>query len=60
MTPVRHTILQLGHPGLRQPAQHIDDIRDPALQGAIDDLLHTMTEAGGVGIAAPQAGILQQ
>jgi peptide deformylase len=47
-------IAQLGHPVLRQETDLIGNPADPALQALIDDMLATMTEANGVGIAAPQ------
>jgi peptide deformylase len=53
-------IAQLGNSVLRQFAQPINNPSDPALQGLIDELLQTMTQAAGVGIAAPQVGVSQQ
>ena len=53
-------ILQIGNPTLRQQAQPIESIQDPSTQSLIDELLHQMTQANGVGIAAPQLGIAQQ
>lgn len=47
-------IAQLGHPALRGETGAIDDPADPAIQTLIDDMLATMIEAGGVGIAATQ------
>jgi len=47
-------IAQLGQPVLRQETGLIGNPADPALQVLIDDMLATMAEAGGVGIAAPQ------
>ncbi len=47
-------IAQLGHPVLRQVAVKIDAPGDAAVQALIDDLLATVTDADGVGIAAPQ------
>jgi peptide deformylase len=47
-------IAQLGHPALRGVAQSIADPRDPAVQSIIDDMLATVADANGVGIAAPQ------
>jgi peptide deformylase len=52
--PILRQIAQLGQPVLRQPARHIDDPADPALQALIDDLLTTVVDVNGVGIAAPQ------
>ena len=47
-------IIQLGDPVLRSPAQLVDDIRDERIQKLIDDLIATVEQANGVGIAAPQ------
>jgi peptide deformylase len=49
-------IAQLGQPVLRQSALPLDlaEITTPALQQLIDDMLATLAEAGGVGLAAPQ------
>ncbi len=47
-------IAQLGDPILRQKAHAIDEWRDPQLQVLINDLLNTVKQANGVGIAAPQ------
>src|SRR6185436_18274895 len=51
-------IVKLGHPALRTPAQPVpaDQIADPELQALIDDMVETMAEARGVGLAAPQVG----
>ena len=55
--PVR-PIVRLGHPALRSPAQPLPParIRDPEIQSLIDDMVETMLDARGVGIAAPQLG----
>ena len=52
-------IVRLGHPALRTPAEAVDRRRlgEPEIQTLIDDMLETMTESGGVGLAAPQLGI---
>ena len=47
-------IAQLGHPVLRQVTGKIDTPEDAAVQALINDLLATVTDADGVGIAAPQ------
>jgi peptide deformylase len=49
-------IAQLGQPVLRQPARPLDpnEINTPAVQQFIDDMLATLGERGGVGLAAPQ------
>ena len=51
-------IVRLGHPALRTPALPIplEHIADPEVQALIDDMVETMHEAHGVGLAAPQLG----
>jgi peptide deformylase len=55
--PVR-PIVRLGHPALRTPAQPVppDRIGEPEIQSLIDDMVETMREAHGVGLAATQVG----
>lgn len=52
-------ILRLGHPALRTPAGAVGDaeLQSEELQTLIDDMLETMREAGGVGLAAPQIDV---
>jgi len=49
-------IARLGHPVLRQPTATLSEaaITDPATQRLIEDMVATMRDADGVGIAAPQ------
>ncbi len=49
-------VARMGHPVLRARARTIDknEIKLPALQTFIDDLIETMQEYSGVGLAAPQ------
>jgi peptide deformylase len=51
-------IVRLGHPALRTPAQTLPPahIGRPEVQALIDDMVETMHEARGVGLAAPQVG----
>jgi peptide deformylase len=51
-------IVTIGHPVLRRPARPLtlDELHAPAVQGLIDDMIETMREAGGAGIAANQVG----
>jgi peptide deformylase len=51
------SIIQLGNPILRQKAEFVEDIHCDRIQKLIDDLLVTVADANGVGIAAPQVGI---
>lgn len=41
---------------LRQKAKKVKKI-DPSIQNLIDDMIETMTDAPGVGLAAPQVGV---
>lgn len=52
-------IVRLGHPALRSPADPVplEKLADPEFQTLIDDMLETMDDAGGVGLAAPQLGL---
>jgi peptide deformylase len=49
-------VARMGHPVLRARARGLDraDIKRPAVQSLIDDLIETMSEYHGVGLAAPQ------
>ena len=47
-------IAHMGHPILRGTMQKIADPCDPLVQSIIDDMLVTVADANGVGIAAPQ------
>jgi peptide deformylase len=49
-------VARMGHPVLRERARPLDksDIRSAAIQKLIDDMLDTMQEYHGVGLAAPQ------
>jgi peptide deformylase len=49
-------VARMGHPVLRAVARPIEkaEIKSPALQRLIDDMIDTMLEYHGVGLAAPQ------
>ena len=49
-------VARMGHPVLRERARALDksDLRNPLLQKLIDDMIDTMHEYHGVGLAAPQ------
>ena len=51
-------IVRMGDPVLRRPAQALapERLADPAMQRFVDDLVDTMRDADGVGLAAPQVG----
>ncbi len=44
----------MGHPVLRKTAAPIIDPLDPEVQRLIDDMIETMIDANGAGLAAPQ------
>ena len=52
-------IARMGHPVLRQVAQPIapEDISSPRIQQLIEDMLATVVDADGAGLAAPQVHI---
>ncbi|TMP40800.1 peptide deformylase [Pseudoalteromonas citrea] len=50
----RYDIAQLGAPVLRQPAAEVEDILADECQQLITTMLLAVSQAGGVGIAAPQ------
>jgi peptide deformylase len=50
------TICQLGNPILRQISAAIANVQDQDVQSLIEQLMSTLTESNGVGIAAPQLG----
>lgn len=52
--PVLRQIAQLGHPVLRTAAAPVPLPVSETVRGLIDDMLATLREAEGVGIAAPQ------
>jgi peptide deformylase len=49
-------VARMGHPVLRRRAQPLDpgEIRSPRIQQLIDDMVDTMREYQGIGLAAPQ------
>src|SRR4051812_40632363 len=49
-------VARMGHPVLRTRAQALDRgrLKSPGVQKLIDDMIETMTEYHGVGLAAPQ------
>lgn len=55
-------VAQMGHPVLRQVAQPVPekDILSPAIQQLIDDMIETMDEYNGRGLAAPQVHVSLQ
>jgi peptide deformylase len=55
-------VARLGHPVLRQPAERIavSDLRSPGIQQLIDDMIETMHEYDGAGLAANQVHVPRQ
>jgi peptide deformylase len=53
-------IRQVGDPVLRERAREVALEELPELQGLIDDMIATMREAGGAGLAANQVGDLHR
>jgi len=49
-------VARMGHPVLREKARHLTDeeIRSPWLEDLLEDMVDTMEEYGGIGLAAPQ------
>lgn len=49
-------IIKIGNPVLRATALEVDlkELQTPEFQQSIDDMIHTMKKASGVGLAAPQ------
>jgi peptide deformylase len=47
-------IARMGHPVLRARAAEVDDPTAPWVRRLVEDMIETMEDAGGTGIAAPQ------
>src|SRR5690242_7759056 len=52
--PIIRQIAQLGRPVLRKVAAAVSDPAAPAIRALVEDMLVTVMDASGVGIAAPQ------
>ena len=50
-------IARMGHPVLMNPAREVADPTDPAVHALINDMVETMLDAPGVGLAAPQVHV---
>ena len=50
-------VIQLGHPTLRAKCKPVDDVFDPQIQTLIDDMIDTLIDQKGIGLAAPQIGV---
>ena len=55
-------VARLGHPVIRTPAQAVpkETIASPPIQQLLDDMIETMHEYEGVGLAAPQVHVSKQ
>ena len=55
-------ITRLGHPKIRQGAEPVssEELHSQEIQRLIDDMVETMRDANGVGIAAPQVHVSKQ
>ena len=47
-------IARMGHPVLSRPAAPVEDPRAPAIRQLVADMIETMEDAPGTGLAAPQ------
>jgi len=54
-----HEIVLMGNPVLREVAEEVDAF-DDALRALVRDMFETMYHAEGIGLAAPQIGILSR
>lgn len=54
------TIITEANPILRKKAVRVSDFDNPEFQTLVDDMIETMLEAPGVGLAAPQVAISQR
>ena len=52
-------ILEFGNDVLRQKSEEVNEFNEELWQ-LLDDMAETMYEAGGVGLAAPQVGVLKR
>jgi len=52
-------IIEEGDPQLNKISREVSEVNERTLQ-LVDDLVDTMRDAGGVGLAAPQVGILRR
>jgi len=51
------SIARMGADVLKRRADEVTDFRDPALLALVDNMLETMNDADGVGLAAPQVSV---
>lgn len=53
-------IARMGHPVLGAPALPVEDPTAPEVHRLVEDMLETMEDAGGTGLAAPQVHVARQ
>ena len=53
-------ILKMGHPTLLEVAKPVEKFNTPELDSIIEDMIDTMKENDGAGLAAPQIGLGMQ
>lgn len=54
------SILRVGDPTLRSVAAPVEDPTDPSIRQLIADMTDSLADAGGIGLAAPQIGVLRR
>ena len=49
-------IIRMGHPTLRKPARRLEarELKSPEISRLVNDMIDTLNDAGGIGLAAPQ------
>ena len=49
-------IIRMGHPTLRKPARRLEarELASPEIGRLVNDMIDTLNDAGGIGLAAPQ------
>jgi peptide deformylase len=50
-------IARMGHPVLNRPADPVADLSAPEIRRLVGDMIETMEDAGGTGLAAPQVHV---
>lgn len=50
-------IARMGHPVLRRRAEEVADPSAPEIARLVDDMIDTLEDSGGVGLAAPQVAV---
>ena len=50
-------IARMGHPVLRKPAEEVEDPDAPEILKLVQDMVDTMDDANGLGLAAPQVHV---